>query len=68
MEQRKRSHKQKPKTKPKASGYGKHFVYRLTGSILLIVAAVYIKENVPEVHRLAKEALDMWSFALPPLP
>lgn len=62
MEQRNRS--RKPKPKPKTFHYGKNFMYRLSGSILLIVLAVYIKENVPQALQIAKEALN-WSLPLP---
>ncbi len=46
-------------------GYGGGLMLRIYGSVLLVLAVIFIKQNAPEAVRAAQYALLEWTISLP---
>lgn len=62
---RNRAASRQKRDKKETGSFGTKLALRVFGSILLILAAIFIKQNVPYVTALGREALSTWTVTLP---
>ena len=48
-----------------ASPYGGRLVFRIFLSVLLILAAIFVKQNAPDAADAGRKALSVWSVSIP---
>lgn len=57
--------RQPPKKEKPPETFSGRLVFRIFLSVLLILAAIFIKQNLPEAAAAGREVLSVWTVSLP---